>query len=36
MPNAPLLNYREILGSCRFYQFAAGINVFEVQATVIG
>jgi hypothetical protein len=31
-----VLNYREILGSCRFHQFAFGIDVLEVQPDVIG
>lgn len=31
-----LLNYREILGRCGFAQFAAGVNIFEVQTDVVG
>lgn len=30
------LNYREILGSCRFIQFRFAIDVFQVQACAIG
>ena len=38
-PDGPatfVLNYREIHGSCRFHQFAFGVDVLEVQADVIG
>lgn len=38
-PDGPatfVLNYREILGSCRFRQLAFGVDVLEVQTDVIG
>ena len=30
-----VLNYREILGSCRLLQFSLGVDILEVQADVI-
>ena len=35
-PATLVLNYREILGSCRFRQFAFGVDVLEMQTDVIG
>ena len=29
-------NYRVILGSCFFFQFFLGIDVFQVQTDVVG
>ena len=37
-PNGPaafVLNYREILGSCRLRQFPFGVDILEVQADVV-
>jgi hypothetical protein len=36
LPLTLLANYREILGSCLLAELLRGINVFQVQADVVG